>query len=316
VLVATGTLPPRDEQMTRLERWITRTIADRPDPGQQHLLHRYAVWHVVRRLRARLRGRHATYNQVVAAKRNIRAAVALLDWLTARDLTLATASQGDLEAWLASGQATHRTDAGNFVRWARQHKLTRLDFAASRWGGPSGVIDTETRWEQARWLIRDDTVKPEDRLAGLLVLLYAQTASAISRLTLDHLQASGDQIRLRLGSEPVVLPEPLGTLALQVATARRGHAAIGDPGTSPWLFPGGQPGRPISAFRIAERLRRLGIRSGQARSAALFQLATSLPAAVLARLLGIHITVAVAWQRASAGDWAAYAADVSHRLEH
>jgi hypothetical protein len=45
----------------------------------------------------------------------------------------------------------------------------------------------------------------------------------------------------------------------------------------------------------------------------LFQLATDLPAAVLARLLGIHITVAVAWQRASAGDWAAYAADVSRR---
>jgi hypothetical protein len=37
-----------------------------------------------------------------------------------------------------------------------------------------------------------------------------------------------------------------------------------------------------------------------------------LPAALLARMLGIHITVAVAWQRASAGDWATYAADVSH----
>ncbi len=46
---------------------------------------------------------------------------------------------------------------------------------------------------------------------------------------------------------------------------------------------------------------------------ALFQLATDLPAAVLARLLGIHITVAVAWQRASAGDWMTYAADVSRR---
>jgi hypothetical protein len=32
----------------------------------------------------------------------------------------------------------------------------------------------------------------------------------------------------------------------------------------------------------------------------LFQLATELPAALLARMLGIHIDVAVAWQRASA----------------
>jgi hypothetical protein len=41
----------------------------------------------------------------------------------------------------------------------------------------------------------------------------------------------------------------------------------------------------------------------------------SLAAATLNRLLGIHITVAVAWQRASAGDWAAYAADISRRRE-
>jgi hypothetical protein len=30
-------------------------------------------------------------------------------------------------------------------------------------------------------------------------------------------------------------------------------------------------------------------------------------------MLGIHITVAVQWPKASTGDWAAYAADVSRR---
>jgi hypothetical protein len=51
----------------------------------------------------------------------------------------------------------------------------------------------------------------------------------------------------------------------------------------------------------------------QAGAVLLWELATDLPAAVLARLLGIHITVAVAWQPASAGDWAAYAAEISRR---
>lgn len=46
---------------------------------------------------------------------------------------------------------------------------------------------------------------------------------------------------------------------------------------------------------------------------AMFHLATDLPAALLARMLGIHISVAVAWQRASGGDWTTYAADVSRR---
>jgi hypothetical protein len=104
-------------------------------------------WHVVHRLRGRLSGAHTTRGQAVAAQRNIKAAIALLDWLTTHDLTLDSARQGDLEAWLPAAQPAHRTNAGNFVRWARRHKLTRLDFAAIRWGGPTGTIDTETRWE-------------------------------------------------------------------------------------------------------------------------------------------------------------------------
>lgn len=315
VLVAIGTLPERDEQMSRLERWISHVIGEQPEPVRQQLMHRYAVWHVMRRLRGRLHGSHATHQQVVAAQRNIRAADALLDWLTVRNLTLATAGQGDLEEWLGCAQPAHRTDAGNFVRWARRHKLTSLDYAATRWGGPAGVIDTEARWDQARRLLHDDTLKPEDRVAGLLVLLYAQTATAVSQLTLSHLDTTGTQVRIRLGREPLTLPLPVDTLILQLAATRRGHAAIGDQGTSRWLFPGGQPGRPISAEQLTERLRHLGIHSSRARSAALFQLATELPAAMLARILGIHITVAVTWQRASAGDWTAYAADVSRRRE-
>jgi hypothetical protein len=45
------------------------------------------------------------------------------------------------------------------------------------------------------------------------------------------------------------------------------------------------------------------------------ELATELPAAVLARTLGIEITVAVTvkWQRAAAGDWGVYVAEVSRR---
>ncbi|GAA4256295.1 hypothetical protein [Dactylosporangium darangshiense] len=37
------------------------------------------------------------------------------------------------------------------------------------------------------------------------------------------------------------------------------------------------------------------------------------PAKWLARMLGIHIAVAAAWQRAGAGDWTDYAADLARR---
>jgi integrase len=237
--------------------------------------------------------------------------MALIDRLASKGVTLATANQGHLEAWLASNDASRRGHVGHFVRWARAQKLTSLEFPAQRWGGPTGVIDAEKRWEQARRLLHDHTLDPADRVAGLLVLLYAQRAAAISRLTLIHVQENDGGVRLHLGARPVVLPDPLAGLVLELVAKRRGHAALGDQGASPFLFPGGQPGRPMSASRLAERLTHLGIQSGPARSAALFQLSTEVPAAVLARMLGVHITVAVQWQRASSGDWMAYAAERS-----
>jgi hypothetical protein len=249
----------------------------------------------------------------VGIQQQLKAAITLLDWLTAHDLDLGSARQGDLDIWLGSEQVTGRHAAGHFVRWAKRQKLTTLDFAATKWAGPNSDIDGEARWVQARRLLHEQSIKPEDRVAGLLVLLYAQWPAAISRLTLDHVHADQQQLRLRLGREPVVLPEPLAALVRQLVASRRGHATLGDPGNSPWLFPGGRPGQPISAAHLTERLRRLGLRPGRDRSSALFHLATELPAALLARLLGINISVAVAWQRASSGDWTNYAADYSRR---
>jgi len=313
VLVATGALPARDEHLIQLERWITQAVAGRADRQEKEILHRYAVWHVLRRLRQRIRSTHATCGQADVARRNIASAAAFLDLLTARGLTLASCPQGDLDEWTAAASISQRGPAGHFIRWARNQKLTSLDFPATRWAGPTRVIDAEGRWAQARRLLHDGTLKPEDRAAGLLLLLYAQQPATISRLTLDHIQASDGEVRLLLGREPIVLPEPLAGLILHLAVARQGHAVTGDQGTSPWLLPGGRPGQPISPYRLSERLRQIGIQPGSARSTALFQLATELPAAILARMLGIHIDVAVAWQRISSGDWMTYAADVSRR---
>ena len=317
VLVATAALPARDEQLARIERWVTQTVNERSDPEHKQVLHRYAVWHLLRRLRQRNRGVEATYGQVDVVRQRIRAAVGLLDWLRVRGLTLAACGQGDLDAWLASSDVSRRAEAGHFVRWAiSQHINRNLQFAATRWTGPAGPLDEEERWRQARRLLHDDSLDTGDRVAGLLLLLYAQRAATISRLTIDDVDTRDGAVTLRLGSVPVVLPEPLAALTRKLIATRRGHATLGDQATCPWLFPGGQPGRPLSADRLGERLRLLGISPAQARSAALFQLATELPAAILARMLGIHIKVAVAWQQAAAGDWTGYAADVARRSHH
>ena len=42
----------------------------------------------------------------------------------------------------------------------------------------------------------------------------------------------------------------------------------------------------------------------------MLQLATTVPAAVLVDLLGIHTTTAADWAHASGGDWSSYAAEI------
>ena len=316
-LVAVGVLPERDEEMIRLEAFLAALLDSQQDAERRQLLHRYLIWHPIRRLRSRNNGSPATRQQSLMIRRLARGAIAFVDWLDAHDLTLNSCQQADLDQWLTGERAVYREEAGRFIRWARGSKLTACYLpAAPRWNGPAQLLDHQDRWDIARRLLHDGNLKPEDRIAGLFVLLYAQGTTAISRMTVSQILVSEHDVRLRLGRAPIQLPEPVATLARAVTANRKGHATIGAAQPSPWLFPGGQPGRPVSTARLTQRLGDLGIRPGQARSTALFQLAAEIPAAILARTLGIHTDVAVTWQRLSAGDWTSYAADVSRRTHH
>jgi hypothetical protein len=261
-LVAVGALPERDEELARLERSLTEHLSTQQDPLRRNVLHRYLIWHLLRRLRHRNNGRPATRQQALRVRNHRRAAEAFLDWLEGHDLALATVGQLDLDQWLTDPDGGYRHEAGTFIRWAHANKLTTAYLPAKRWRGPANPLDEDHRWATTRRLLRDTTIDD---------------------------------------------------LTRTVIANRKGHATVGAATPSGWLFPGGQPGRPISAAQLTLRLNRLGIRPNQARTTALFQLATEIPAAILARTLAISVDSAVRWQQISAGDWTTYAADVSRR---
>jgi hypothetical protein len=313
MLVAAGALPTRDELLTVLERWINQAIAERKTPQHRRTLHGYAVWHHLRRLRGRLHGQPASCQQVKNVRAQVAAAAAFLDWLHTRELTLAACTQADLDQWLA-GCPSHLARSANFVRWAVIHRhASRLTAPASRWAGPSGPLDQDRRWADAHRLLHEDAYPAADRFAGLLILLYAQKLSSITALTTRHVRHQDGQMLLHLGSRPIVLPAPLDALASALISARKPPGSSLLNASSPWLFPGRYPGRPLTEDALAQRLHALGISPRQSRNTALFTLAADVPAAILAKTLGIHIKAAIQWQKISGGDWAAYAADISQR---
>lgn len=169
------------------------------------------------------------------------------------------------------------------------------------------------RWADARRLLHEEAYPAGDRVAGLLILLYAQKLNVITALTTRHVLHEDGRTLLRLGSRPIILPALLDTLVTGLAIGRRPPGSSLLDVSSPWLFPGRQPGSALTEDALAQRLHALGISPRQGRSTALFALAADVPAAILAKTLGIHVQAAIQWQKISGGDWTAYAADISRR---
>jgi len=137
-----------------------------------------------------------------------------------------------------------------------------------------------------------DTFRYSPQRRQLALLLQQDPAW----LTDGHVTA--DAVALRLGSFPAQMPPPLDELLL----ALHADAMAGSTAAERWLFPGRYPGRPLSRSQVMRRLHALGIRPRMARSTALVELASELPAVVVSRLLGVHQTTADTWKRIGGQD--------------
>ena len=210
-LVAVGALPERDEELVRLEQALTDFLAAQQDPNRRKILHRYLIWNLLRRLRSRNHGRRTTRQQALRIRLHRRAAEAFLNWLEAHNLTLDTFGQTELERWQGDPTGGYRYETATFLRWAYANKLTTTYPRAQRWRGPVNALNDDQRWAIARQLLHDTTIDTEDRLAGLLLLLYAQRPTPIGHQPADHrsdhdLQRWRSEHQLRQHTHPAAPP--------------------------------------------------------------------------------------------------------------
>jgi hypothetical protein len=83
--------------------------------------------------------------------------------------------------------------------------------------------------------------------------------------------------------------------------------------TTPWLFPGQEPARPLGATYLYLKLRRHGIAPLASRNSARLALATDLPASVLADFTGTSISNSTRWTGYAKRDWLDYIASCKQR---
>ena len=315
VLVAAGMLPARDEPLARLEAWVATLLTAVQQPEHRRLLHAYATWRVLRRLRRRAARNTAGPTPTGYSRTQLLVATRFLAWLDQTGPTLARCRQRDVDTWLAKGPAGY--PVRDFLDWAAEHHHcpTLLVPALGRTTG--AATEADTRWALIARLLHDDTLELTDRVAGAFLLCYGQQLSRIAVMTTEQVHRHDDVVSLRFGAHDLTVPQPLSVLLTDlIDVGRSHHLGVGSPTTSPWLFPGHLPGRPITPARLGERLRALGIRALPGRRATLLQLAAEVPAAVLAELLHLTPATATRWTRDAAGDWSRYAADLASRGDH
>jgi hypothetical protein len=314
MLVAGGVLPERDEALARLERWSHDLLASIDHPTDRRLAQAYLTWRILRRVRRRSETNPGPRTYTAHARHRLRAVAHFLTWLRERDLSLQHCRQRDIDQWLATGPYAY--DVRDFLIWAVGHRhcpTLHVPGPARRTGT---TTSPDQRWEHIARLLHDDTLDLTDRAAGCLLLLFGQHLSRIAVMTTDQITSRDRTVFVRFGQHEVPVPDPLGIILTQLINSGRSHVGIGSPAATGWLFPGGMPGRPITAARLGDRLRALNIRAKPGRRAALMDLTAQLPAAIVADLLHLSPGTAVRWMKQAGGDWTHYAAEVARTRNH
>jgi integrase len=314
ILLAHGVLPARDEGLARAQRWLENLLASISTPEHRRLVQTYAAWQVMRRLRRRSEASPRPRTTTAHARNCIKAAARFLAWLDTQGQTLASCRQADAEQWLST--APGACYARDFLLWAASHHhCPHLQIPPPpRTAGPA--TEPQQRWDQLARLLHDDSLDIIDRVAGCLLLLYGQQQSRIAAMTTDQVARRSDGVFVHLGKYEIPTPEPLASLLIQLIENGKSHTGVGSPAQTRWLFPGGLPGRPITAKHLAGRLRRLAIPTQPGRRSALIDLAAQLPAGVLADLLNLHPTTAAKWSHEAGADWSRYAAEIARTRNH
>jgi hypothetical protein len=186
LLVTTGVLPERHDDLERLPAWLDKTLAGKP-AEHARLIRPFTHWFLLRRARRRAAARRQLAVAGDYLRTQITIAVKLLAWLDERNLALADLDQPSLEAWLADGN-TNSYNIRNFLGWAAVRGIApKLTVPLRPRQEPEQILDEHERWNLFRRCLTDDTIPLDTRAAAALVLLFGLPASRIRHLTIDQL---------------------------------------------------------------------------------------------------------------------------------
>lgn len=299
-------LPHQDPYLLRFEAWIDDKLRPLTAEVAKPVEH-FAKWHHLRRIRAMATPDKTVQRPVHSAKQEITETLKFLDWLWhTHKRTAATCTQQDVDTWLTTGPTTRKLIRTFFVFAKKTGTNMRLEIghytAKNR-----PAISQEQRLAWLRELLTGTTESLPYRVAGTLLLLYAQPLVRVAALRTDavNINDTTGTISISFGKHPVPLPQPLAELLSQ-HLRNRPNLRTASGAESPWLFPGTRAGHHLHPNTIMDRLRTLGIDLRGARNTALDEHLTLTPPPLVADALGYSYQVTFLHANAAGDAWSRY----------
>ncbi|WP_405803688.1 hypothetical protein OG729_01290 [Streptomyces sp. NBC_00210] len=170
-------------------------------------------------------------------------------------------------------------------------------------------LEDDDRVQQLRRCINDNTLPLDVRVIGSLVLLMGLQITRILELTTNDVAVQEATVQLKLDGTLLQLPPRLAQLVLKhLEHAEAAWEVNRAASTTPWLFAGLNPARPIQSQYIYLKLRRLGLGGLAGRNTARLALAADVSASILAALTGTSIDNATDWANFVKRNWTDYIA--------
>lgn len=281
-----GLLPPRDEHLARFESWLAAKLEAIPARAVRAPAEQFATWHHLNRLRRNALPGQTSDGPVRSAKQEITETIKFLTWLhDAHHRTAATCNQQDVNEYLAPGPTTRYLIRTFFV-WAKKSKINKKVEVAHRQAKTTRTLTQEQRLAWLKELLTGNAESLPYRVAGSLLLLYAQPLVRVAALPTTAIVLTPHELRVSLGKEPAPVPEPFAGMLRDHLTNRPNLRTTGGTLDTPWLFPGSHAGKHLDPQSIMHRLRKLGINLLGARNSAIQNLAAEVPPPLVAELLG------------------------------
>jgi hypothetical protein len=301
-----GLLPPRDEPLARFQAWLNSKLNAICEPAVRAPIEQFATWHHLHRLRRTSVSGQSSHGPTHSARQEINETIKFLSWLHENHhRTAATCRQQDIDEWLATGPTT-RTKIRTFVVWAFRSKVNTTLHLDAPQAKDARLLTQDQRLAWIKELLRGDTESLPYRVAGTLLLLYAQPVAKIVALPTAAIVIAVGETRISLGAEPVPIPEPFASLLKDHLHNRPNLRTAGGLKINPWLFPGHRAGKHLEHHTMMLKLRTLGINLLGARNSALQNLVAEIPPPVVANLLGYSHNCTQRHAQLAAQPWARY----------